>query len=483
MITEAKHDTNEIASLELERIDRIFDAQIQNRFHIANTTAKERINKLKRMLRWVESNKQKIRDALTADFKKPEPETDLTESFYVTTELKHTIAHLRGWMKPQPVSPTMAYLTARAEVRYEPKGVCLIIAPWNFPFNLTIGPLVAAVAAGNTVMLKPSEYTPNTTRLIKGMIADLFPENEVAVFEGAVEVSQALLKKPFHHIFFTGSPEVGKIVMKAAAEHLATVTLELGGKSPAIVDESANLDDAAAKIAWGKWTNNGQTCIAPDYLMVHEKKYDAFMEKLKANVEKSYGKSDEDRRNSPDYGRIASERHHARLKSMLDDSVNAGANVFLGGKMDADDRYLAPTILTEVPANAPVMQEEIFGPLLPVLKIRSIDDALMKINAGEKPLALYIFSKKNKNVDRVLSNTSAGGTCVNDVLVHYLHPNLPFGGINNSGHGASHGFFGFRAFSHERGVLRHSALAPMKMMFPPYTNFVKRVISIVTKWM
>ncbi len=482
MITEALKDTSTDTAAIQERVDRVFAAQSANRLAVANTDAKTRIKKLKSMLKWIEGNRQKIYDALYADFQKPQSETDLTEIYYVTTEIKHAIHNLRDWMRTKPVSPTLAYLSTRAELRYEPKGNVLIIAPWNFPFNLTIGPLVSAIAAGNVVCVKPSEYTPNTTALIRDMLAELFSENEIAVFEGAVETSQALMAKPFHHIFFTGSPAVGKIVMKAAAEHLSTVTLELGGKSPVIVDESANITDAAAKVAWGKWTNNGQTCIAPDYLMVHEKKYDQFMDQLKKHIEKYYGATEEDRRNSPDYGRVASERHHARMKQMLDDSVNKGANVFIGGKMDASVRYLSPTVLTEVPEDAPVMTEEIFGPLLPVLKIKNVDEAIERINAGEKPLAMYVFSGKGSNVRKSLDNTSAGTTCVNDCLVQYLHPNLPFGGVNNSGHGSSHGYFGFKAFSHERAVLRHNTLAPMKLMYPPYTNFVKRIIGLVTKY-
>lgn len=482
MITEAIKDTSTDVSSIRANVDRVFAAQSANRLAIATTDAKTRIKKLKSILSWIEGNKQKIYDALYADFQKPQSETDLTEIYYVTTEIKHAIHNLRDWMRTKPVSPTLAYLSTRAELRYEPKGLALIIAPWNFPFNLTIGPVVSAIAAGNCICVKPSEYTSHTTALIRDMLAELFSENEIAVFEGAVEMSQALLAKPFDHIFFTGSPAVGKVVMKAAADHLATVTLELGGKSPAIVDESANITDAAAKIAWGKWTNNGQTCIAPDYLMVHEKKYDEFMSQLKKHIEKYYGATEEDRRNSPDYGRVASDRHHARMKQMLDDSVNMGANVFIGGKMDASVRYLSPTVLTEVPLEAPVLQEEIFGPLLPVIKISDMDQAIDRINAGEKPLAMYVFSGKSKNINKSLDHTSAGTTCINDCLVQYLHPNLPFGGANNSGHGSSHGYFGFKAFSHERAVLRHNTLAPMKLMYPPYTGFVKTIIGLVTKY-
>ena len=471
-----------LVNQEKERIEKIFEAQQINRFNLARTTAAERIAKLKKILNWIGKNPEKIHDALYADFKKPSAETDLTEIYVVNSELKHTIAHLKGWMKPKRVKPNLAFMTTSSHIRYEPRGVCLIIAPWNFPFNLTIGPLVSAIAAGNTAMIKPSEFTPATSLMMKEMLRELFPENEVAVFEGAVEVSQALLNKPFHHIFFTGSPQVGKIVMKAAAEHLSSVTLELGGKSPVIVDETANLNDTAAKVAMGKFTNNGQICIAPDYLLVHESKKDEFLEKLEAKIKKNFGESEDDREKSDDYARIISERHHSRLKNMVEESVKLGADVRIGGKYNAEDNYIAPTVLTDVPMEAPVMRDEIFGPVLPVNTYKNLDDVINLVNSGEKPLALYIFSRKNQNIEKVLNGASSGGACVNETLMQFIHPNLPFGGVNNSGIGNSHGYFGFKAFSHEKGVLKHHTFAPLKMVAPPYTPLVKKMIELITKF-
>ncbi|RMI06670.1 MAG: aldehyde dehydrogenase family protein, partial [Calditrichaeota bacterium] len=280
-VTTAKAE-EQIATVAQE-IDRVFAAQRENRFRMANTTARERIARLKRILQWMMAHRQEIHRALYEDFRKPAPEVDLSEILFVKSEIKHAVRHLKKWMKPRRVRPTLTLATTRAWVRYEPRGVVLIISPWNYPFNLTVGPLVSALAAGNCVILKPSEHTPHTSALLRRMVTELFPENEVALFEGDAQVAQMLLQKPFDHIFFTGSPRVGKIVMKAAAEHLSTVTLELGGKSPVIIDETANIKDAAEKVAWGKFVNDGQTCIAPDYLLVHRSRYQPFLEALRAS--------------------------------------------------------------------------------------------------------------------------------------------------------------------------------------------------------
>lgn len=465
------------------RIERIFALQQANRYRIANTGAKERIAKLKALLNLIHRRKEHIYQALYADFQKPSAEVDITEIYVVTTEIKHAIRHLKKWMKPKKVRPTLATITTSSYIRYEPRGVVLIISPWNFPFNLTFGPMVSAIAAGNCIMVKPSEYSPNTSRLMKEMAGELFPEEEVAFFEGDKEVAAELLKKPFDHIFFTGSPEVGKIVMKAAAEHLTTVTLELGGKSPVIVDETARIGEAAQKIALGKYLNNGQACIAPDYLFIHQSKYAEFIARFKEQIQAYYGKTEEDRRTTPDYARIISDRHHARLVKMIEEAVGQGAKVEIGGKNDPRDRYLAPTVLTGITSDMAVMKEEIFGPLLPVLTYQHLDEVLNAINAGPKPLALYVFSRSRKNIGRILSHTSAGGTCINEVMLHFLHVNLPFGGINNSGFGNSHGFFGFRAFSHERAVLKQSRYTPIQLMLPPFTKTVKKILELTVKYL
>ncbi len=465
------------------RWEEIFSAQQANKKAVARTTARERIEKLKRLLNSIYVNRERIQEALYADFKKPAPEVDLTESYVVISELKHAIRHLKKWMKPRRVKPTLALVTTRGWIRYEPRGVVLIISPWNFPFNLSMGPLVSAVAAGNCVMLKPSEFTPHTTALMKSMLGELFPENEVAVVSGGPELAAELTKMPFDHIFFTGSSRVGKLVMKAAAENLTSVTLELGGKSPVIIDETANINDAAKKIAWGKYMNKGQTCIAPDYLLVHASKYAEFLEKLKAQIKLFYGQSEEERQTTVYYPRIISEQHHRRLTKMIEDSVAHGARIEIGGVIRESENYISPTVLSGMNLESRVMQEEIFGPVLPVLPYQSLEETMQIINEREKPLALYIFSRNRKNIEYVIANATAGGTCINDVVLHYLHLNLPFGGINTSGHGNSHGYYGFKTFSHERAILKHSAYSPLKLMYPPYTKMVRKFIDLTLKYL
>ncbi len=465
-----------------DRIDRVFTAQQNNKHLIANTGAGERIAKLNRVLDWLHSNSDRIKQALADDFSKPASEVDLTEIWLATSEIKHAIRHLKKWLRPKPVSPTLPTITTRAWIQYEPRGVVMIISPWNYPFNLTIGPLASALAAGNCIFIKPSELTPASSRLMGEMVETLFPENEVALFEGEKEVAVELLKKPFDHIFFTGSPETGKKVMRAAAEHLTSVTLELGGKSPTIIDETAHLTDAARKIIWGKFLNCGQTCIAPDYLLVHESIENALIEALKREIKRAFGDEEADRKTSPDYARLVNGHHFQRLNDLLEEAVERGAKIEIGGDRDEKDRYLSPTILSHVDAETRIMNEEIFGPLLPVIPYRSLDEVFNIINARPKPLALYIFSNNKRDTQRILANTTSGGSCINEVAFQYSHLNLPFGGVNNSGIGNAHGFYGFKAFSHERAILKHSRFSPLKLIFPPYTGMVKKLIKFVTRY-
>lgn len=465
-------------------ISALFQAQRKNRFRVAQQGAAARIEKLKQLRRAVMAHQERIQRALHSDFRKHPGETNLSEIFPVTNEIKHAIANLEEWMKPQKASAPLPLVGSRSYVLPEPKGNALIIAPWNFPFNLTLMPLVSAVAAGNCVILKPSEFTPETTKVVRRVIKDVFKENEVAVVEGGVDVSQALLKLPFNHIFFTGSPRVGKILMKAAAEHLASVTLELGGKSPAIVDQSASLEDAAKKIIWGKFINNGQTCIAPDYVLVHESLASQLVEQMRDQVEEFYGETEKARQTSPSYARIINDDHFKRLKTLLDEATKAGARVPIGGHTEASERYIEPTVLTHVDPESRIMQEEIFGPLLPVLTYSELSEAIHFINQKEKPLALYMFSNNRKATNTVLAYTSAGGTCVNDTVVHYFHSNLPFGGVNNSGIGKSHGEYGFREFSNERAVLEQPfKYSAPQLMYPPYTEEVEKVIDFGVKFL
>ncbi|HXH18761.1 MAG TPA: aldehyde dehydrogenase family protein [Chitinophagales bacterium] len=464
-------------------IQRLYNLQQQNKQNVKKTTAKERKRKLNALKKKIFEHREAIRQALFHDFRKAPAETDITEIYPSVSEIRHAVDRLEEWMHPLTVETPISFFGTSAKVIYEPKGCTLIISPWNYPFQLCIIPLVSAVAAGNCSIIKPSEYTPHTAAILKSVLKEVFNENEVAVVEGDYTVSQELLRLKFDHIFFTGSPAVGKIVMKAAAEHLTSVTLELGGKSPVIVDETANVKASARRIAWGKLLNNGQTCIAPDYLFVHESRYSEFIDELKKSVANEYGRTEEEIKRSPDYCRIINSRHHARVKKLIEDAVEKGATVVMGGKIDDADNYISPTVLTDVPKDAEVLHEEIFGPVLPVLTYRDIKEPLDYINSKEKPLALYVFSKSRKNIDTVLSNTSAGGTCINETLLHNAQPNLPFGGVNNSGIGNSHGYYGFKAFSHERAILKqHLPKGSMENMYPPYKGFVLKMIDFTLKY-
>ena len=464
-------------------LERIFKLQKANQKNVANTTAVERIAKLKKLHDAILKYKKEIHQAVYNDFRKHGSEVDLTEILPITTDIKHTCGELRKWMRPTKVSTPMTLLGTSSKIIYEAKGVVLIISPWNFPINLTFCPLISAIAAGNCVILKPSENTPHSSAVMKKIVNDIFDENEIALFEGDHTVASGLLQLPFNHIFFTGSPQIGKIVMRAAAEHLASVTLELGGKSPTIVDETANLNEAASKIAWAKFMNNGQICIAPDYLYVHESKKDKFIELLKKKTAQYYGESDEDKKQSESYARMVNARHYKRVKGLVEDATSKGATVEMGAQFDDSQNYIAPTILTNVSMDANIMDEEIFGPVLPIHTFSSLEEPLSVINAKEKPLALYIYSNSNKNISKVMDNTSAGGTCINESILHFMNANLPFGGINNSGIGKSHGIFGFKAFSNERAVLKqHTRFSANKLMMPPYNKRVQQLIDLTIKW-
>jgi aldehyde dehydrogenase (NAD+) len=453
----------------LVEMERVYAKQLGRRGEIAATTAAERIDKIRRLRDALLARRAEIRAALWEDYRKPAPEVDLSEIYPVTGEARHAIRHLRRWMKPRRVAAPLALLGSRSRIVYEPKGVVLIISPWNFPVNLTFGPLVSAIAAGNCAILKPSEMTPHTSACMKRIVAELFDESEVAVIEGDASVAEALLKKRFDHIFFTGSPAVGKIVMKAAAEHLTSVTLELGGKSPVIVDRTANLDEAARKIAWGKFLNSGQICIAPDYLLVDDAVHDAFIPKLRDAIR-------------AETGWLVNERHAARVKRLFDGAVGAGARVIAGGAFD--ERKVAPTILDDVPPDATIMQEEIFGPLLPVIRYQSLDDALRLVNEREKPLVLYLFSRSRAVIRDVLRRTRAGGTAVNDTLVQFYQHNLPFGGVGNSGMGKAHGIYGFEAFSNARGILEQPLrFSTIQLLYPPYNKWKQKLIDLTVRWL
>jgi aldehyde dehydrogenase (NAD+) len=474
--------SSESLSLLTHDIERVFSAQKSKALALRTSTASERIAKLKKLRAGIFKYQSQIQAALYKDFHKSASEVDISEILPSIAEINDGINHLKSWMRPIPVSTPVTLFGATSKIVYEPKGVCLIIAPWNYPFYLALAPLAAAISAGNTVVLKPSEFTPNTSLVIQDLVREIFAEDEVAVFDGDVKVSTALLAMPFDHIFFTGSTPVGKVVMEAASKHLTTVTLELGGKSPSIVAEDADLKLTAERVMWGKFLNAGQTCVAPDYLLIPKSKVDAFVGFAKAATEKYFNSKEEDFQSNPDFCRIINNRNFTRVSGYIDEAVKQGAKVAFGGKLNGNENFIAPTILVNVPLTSRIMDDEIFGPLLPIVTYDTLDEAIGIVNSKPKPLALYIFSDSNKTANYILQRTSAGGTMINDVILHLVNSNLPFGGINHSGHGSYHGHFGFKAFSHERSVLQSPKISMPSLMYPPYTGFVRFIVNTTTKW-
>jgi aldehyde dehydrogenase (NAD+) len=461
----------------------LFDQQLPTALAWRKSSLEERSARLRKLLNWINTHHEDIKEALYKDFNKPAPEVDLNEIFPVTSEIKHCLKNLKAWMRPQPVPTPLPMLGTAGFLLFEPKGRTLLISPWNFPFNLAIGPLVSALAAGCTAILKPSEHAPHTALLVQNLISELFSPEEVAVCLGEKEVASELLGLPFDHIFFTGSPQIGKIVMKAAAQHLSSVTLELGGKSPVILDETADLGDAAKKIVWGKFVNCGQTCIAPDYVLVPENKKEAFIAQAKAALQRYYDPQQEGIEQSPDYARLINAGHFSRVKSLFDDAREKGAVVEAGGVWNQETKYFAPTLLSGITEEMSVFQEEIFGPILPILTYTHLNDALALINSQPKPLALYFFGSATDHAKRVMAETSSGNLVVNDCVIHFLHTELPFGGVNNSGIGKAHGKYGFLAFSNEKGVLKQRVgLTNVSLLRPPYGLKVKKLIATMMKW-
>ena len=469
---------------DVSRMEKVFAMQAATALRLRNSTWQERVAKIRKLRDAVIARTDAWYRAAHADFGKPAGEVDLAEILPVCVEANEAIRHLKRWMKPQRVWPTLLTLGTRSHVQYQPKGRCLIIGPFNYPVNLTLGPLISAIAAGNTAMVKPSELTPHLSALIAEVVREVFTEDEVAVFEGDAHLAVALQRLPFDHVFFTGSPAIGKQVMAAAASHLASVTLELGGKSPTIVDASADLRLAARNIMWAKFANAGQTCIAPDYVYVHRSVRDEWVRCCLHEIDKAYGHSLQDQQASPYLARIVNTRHANRLSALLDDAKARGARVLTGGEAAAESCFVQPTLLADTPADARVMQEEIFGPLLPVVEFDSMDEVIAVINAAPKPLALYIYSRNAAQVDQVLNQTVSGGACVNHALIQFLHGRLPFGGVNNSGIGHAHGHYGFKAFSHERGVVQTQfSLAANLFAAGEVSPLMRKLLRLVFKWL
>ncbi len=421
-----------------------------------------RLQQLKLLKQIIKAHETEILQALKSDLNKADFEGYATEVGFTYEELNHAISHLKSWMRPKTVWTPMTQFWAVSKIYPKPFGVSLIISPWNYPFQLLFAPLIGAIASGCTAVLKSSELAPATSAIAKKLVTKYFQPEYVALVEGGVETSQYLLQQKWDVIFFTGSTQVGKIVMQAAANHLTPVVLELGGKSPCIVDETAHLDFAAKRIVWGKLVNAGQTCVAPDYLLVHESIKQPLVQKIIENIKKSYG---EDPSQSPDYPRIINEKHFIRLTNYLKDG-----NIIFGGQTDISQKYIAPTLLDNVNPDSSVMQDEIFGPILPILTYKNLQDAINFINARPKPLALYLYTNSSENEKRILNYTDSGGGCINDCLVHLAPQDLPFGGVGDSGMGNYHGKSSFDAFSHPRGILKKTNLFDIPIRYAPYLN-------------
>jgi len=451
-------------------IDALFARQRAHQWSVRRRTADERVARLRQLKAAIVARREDILDAMHADFRKNRSEAELSEIQLVLNELNAAIAGTPRWMRSAKAATPVHLLGTRSRIQWEPRGVVLIVAAWNYPFALVFAPLVAAVAAGNCAIVRPSEKVPRTTAVAARIVAEVFPTEEVALVRGDRAVAEHLLALPFDHVFFTGSTPVGRRVMAAAAPRLTSVTLELGGKSPAVVDETADVEHAARCIMWGKFVNAGQTCVAPDYALVHESRADAFHEAARRVLDGFYGASEEARQASDDYCRMIDEASCARVASLIEDAVRRGARVETGGRVDVAGRYIAPTILSWVSPDAAIMQDEIFGPVLPVRTYRTQDEAIDELRGRPKPLAMYVFSASDRNVDDFLSRTTAGGTVINNCLIHLVNPNLPFGGVGESGFGCYHGRFGFETFSHARAVLVQGQPRLSQMFYPPYAR-------------
>ncbi|GAA0376339.1 aldehyde dehydrogenase [Bacillus horti] len=446
-----------------------YSVQKQKDYFISGATksVSKRLEQLQLLKEGIKEFEQDIVDALKQDLNKSEYEAYTTEVGILLEEIKFTEKRLHKWAKPKKVKTAITHIGSKGMIISEPYGVVLIIAPWNYPFQLAISPLIGAIAAGNTAIIKPSELTPHISKVIVKLIEKVFKPEYVTVIEGGVETSTELLKQPFDYIFFTGSVQVGKVVMEAAAKNLTPVTLELGGKSPCILHDDADIKLAAKRVLFGKFTNAGQTCIAPDYLLMPSRIKAEFIEECKRVLQAFYG---EDPVQSDRYGRIVSERHFDRLLRFM-----GNGNVVIGGQYDREALKIAPTFIDQVSWEDPIMQEEIFGPLLPILEYESIDQCIAKIVERPKPLALYLFTKDTQLQEKVMEQVSFGGGCINDTLMHIGTPYLPFGGVGESGMGSYHGKQSFKTFSHEKSVLKQTNRFDMEFRYPSSKNGLKLI--------
>ena len=467
-------------------IKRIYEVQSnpKNVLALRNSSHQDRIAKIKSIYNYIlnKSNHDRIAEALYKDLRKSNEEVITTEMTPVILTIKEVCKKLKHWMKDEHVPSPVTMVGMSSFIKYESKGNILIIGPWNYPFQLAIYPLVYAIAAGNTAIIKPSEFSSNTANAISIMIKELFDENEVAVVEGGIPEATALLALPFNHIHFTGSPKVGKIVMEAAAKNLTAVTLELGGKSPVIIDGSTNLNSTAEKVCWGKTLNSGQTCIAPDFALVQENALDGFVEGFKRACEKFYDPNKKGIDQSKDYGRIINDTNFDRVLALLEDAKENGAKVEFGGEVNKQDRYIQPTLLSNINMEMKIMQDEIFGPILPVVSFKNKEDVTELLNSFPSPLALYIMSNNKDNTKYFLDHTVAGGTCINELMLTSVNPHLPFGGVNNSGVGKTGGKHSFMDFSNQRGVIKRKYGNSIKLIYPPFNKQIFKYFQKVIKF-
>jgi aldehyde dehydrogenase (NAD+) len=443
----------------------------ENRWNFSRTSFYERKAKLQRLKLSIENNREEIKKALYADFKKPYPESELTEIHTVFEEINFAQKNLKKWMKPKSVSTPLVLFGSYSKINYEAKGISLIMSPWNYPFYLVISPLVSAISAGCVTIVRPSEKASATSKIIKKILDEVFSTNEVFVALGDLEVSKQLLELRFDHIFYTGSTTIGKIVMEKASKNLTSVTLELGGKSPVIIDREVDLIDAAKKIVWGKFLNAGQTCVAPDYVFVPKELKENFLQLVSNEIKKFYGETITDRKKSNDFAHIIDERNFDRLVHLCQSEHKLLEDL----PSKEDHLYIPPTVLPNINESSLIMKEEIFGPILPIMTYESIDEVISYIRKNEKPLALYLFSKNKLMINKILNETTSGGVAINHVLMHLSNPHLPFGGIGHSGMGGSHGHFGFKAFTHEKAVLIQTPITLSTLYFPPYSTWLSKL--------
>ena len=450
-------------------IEEIFEKQGQNRWKIAQTTAKERIQKLKKLRNAVVNHQDEFYDAVWQDFHKPRFEAWLSEVFPIIEEIDYAISHLKSWMKDKKVRRTFILPTTKSRLHYEPKGQVLIFAPWNYPFLLLVNPIISAIAAGNVIIAKPSHKTLRVSAFAKRLFAETFSENEIAIIEGdGSEIGDKLLELPFDHVFFTGSPKVGAHIAEMAAKQHASITLELGGKSPTILLPDVNIKRIIKQIAWGKTLNAGQTCIAPDYALCPQDKVQEFADAFANEIKRMFGNTEDERRNGKDFVHIIDKRATERHTALIKDAIAKGATQVIGGECDIENCYTPVTVLTNVTSDMGIMKSEIFGPILPIIAYKTLDEAVAFIQSRPKPLALYIFGSNKRDINYVLNNTTSGSTCVNNTIVQIENLNVPFGGVGMSGTGNYHGFYGFKTFSHERNIMEQKGFDVVQFFHPPY---------------